>query len=361
MEANKITIHQAFYGEVNKAHSCIKQTKNDPDLTSFLIAFTDRPAALPPGFSLESYLSGSEYSKYYILTKTFTDSTASRAGMVFTHALILNLADITSVNNLQNTLTLFVESPDNKNDELMELQIDCSAPNIVSERKHQPKYIQQTISAFISGVKPILFSGNIQTFSNTLQQIWNSPNLESRKKLKFRTSFTPSDIVNVNDLTVVSIQKDFLSKWQGQTVIKGENNEMVEITSPSEVLFIGYKEQSPFYNFLIELNVSLADVNNFGQYEKIFVDYGSLENIGDANIIRQDIRILSKISSSQNDGKKIKEKFIERLSALIQTKKDSNLKALRNIDWSALSEGERKGKQIVSESIKSEFENPKIQ
>ncbi|MES2138112.1 MAG: hypothetical protein V4511_00285 [Bacteroidota bacterium] len=354
---NNIIIHQAFYGEVSRAHSCINQTIVDPELTSFLIAFTDRPAALPPGVSLLPYLSGSPYSKYFILTKTFSDQSATRAGMVFTHVLIINQTDIDSINNLQDVFALFVESTENKNDALKELQIECSKISSVSGGKSQPKYIQKTISAMISGVSPILFSGDIETFSSVLQQIWNSPNRGARKKLKFRTSFTPSDIENINDLTIVSIQKDFLPKWQGQSIIHGEIQEVVEITSHSEALFLGYKEGNPFHNFLVELNTNISEVQNYGQYEKIFSDYISIENISDANVLRQDIRVLSKISTAPNDGKIIKGKFIERLSMLVQSKADSNIKALRNIDWSAFEDGEGKGKHIVSSFITSELEN----
>src|SRR5690606_12608358 len=89
-----------------------------------------------------------------------------------------------------------------------------------------------------------------------------------------------------------------------------------------------------------------------------FSDYISIENISDANVLRQDIRVLSKISSSPNDGKIIKEKFIESLSILVQSKADRNLKALRNIDWSAFEAGEGKGKNIVSSFIASELEIP---
>ncbi len=358
MAENKITIHQAFYGEANRAHSCIKQTISDPELTSFLIAFTDRPAALPPGVNLLPYLSGSAFAKYYILTKTFPDSTATRAGMVFTHVLIFKQAEIISIDNLQSVLSLFIESTDNKKDELKEFQIEISDTNFNATSKHQPKYIQQVISAFITGMNPILFSGDIPSFSHALQQIWNSPNVLSRKTLKFRTSFTFADIENVNDLTIVSIQKDFLPKWQGQNIIHGESQEIVEITSHSEALFLGYKEENPFHNFLVELNVSLAEVQSYGQYEKIFNNYVSIDKVDDANILRQDVRVLSKISPSPTDGKRVKEKFIERLSALLQTKKDINLKALRNLNWSAFEDGERKGKHIVSLFIASELQNP---
>ena len=360
MAENKITIHQAFYGEVNRAHSCIKQTLTDPDLTSFLIAFTDRPAALPPGVNLLPYLSGGSFSKYYVLTKTFPDTTATRAGMVFTHVLILNLEDIFGLNNLQDVLSHFVDSTKNKIDDIKEFQTDIFDVSINSSSKQQPKYIQETISAFISGVRPILFSGDISAFSNALQQIWNSPNTSSRSKIKFRTSFTLSDIQGVKDLTIVSIQNDFLPKWQGQKIIQGENQIKVEINSLSEALFLGHKNENPFYNFLIELNLNVSEVQSYGQYENIFTNYTSISKVEDANILRQDIRTLAKISPSPEKGQAIKEKFLDRLSILMRYKKDNNVKALRNIDWTAFVDGEGKAKQIVSSFIACEIENQNL-
>ncbi len=358
MATNNITIHQAFYGEVNRAHSCIKQTLKDPDLISFLIAFTDRPAALPPGFMLSPYISGSPFSNYYVFTKTFPDISATRAGMVFTHVLILNLEDIIHISKLENVFSHFVESTESKNYELQEFHFEITDSVANSPSKQQPKYIQETISAFTSSVNPILFTGDISAFTNALQVIWNSPNTLSRKKIKFRTSFTLSDIESVKDLTIVSIQKDFLPKWQGQKIIQGENQTVVEISSHSEALFLGHINENPFYNFLIELNANLSEVQSYGQYEKIFANYSSIDKVEDANILRQDIRVLAKISPSSNDGKKIKEKYLDRLATLIADKKDSNLKALRNIDWSAFENGEEKGKVIISAFFKSELENP---
>lgn len=356
MEENKITVHQAFYGEVNRSHSSIRQTITDPDLTSFLLAFTDRPAALPPGVNLLPYISGSAYSKYYVLTKTFPDATATRAGMVFTHALIVNLIDIDLIGSFEDIVSLFVNSIDDKNNELRELKIDCPRAITPSHPKYLKSYIQQTIASFISGVKPILFSGDIKAFTEALQQIWNSPNIASRKKLKFRASFTPSDIENINDLTIVSIQKEFLSKWQAQRIIQAENQDLIEITSYSEGLFFGQKQGNPFYDFLVHLDISLDEVQNYGQYEKLFSNYVLLQKIDDANLLRQAIRLISKIAPASNVGSEIKEEFIERLSTVLANEREANIKALRNIEWSAFKEGEEKGKQIVSSSIKRQIE-----
>ena len=355
MEDNKIIIEQAYYGEVNRAHSCINQTIHDSELTSFLIAFTDRPAALPPGAELMPYLSGAQFAPYYVFTKTFSDPIASRAGMVFTHVLIFNLYDIQFINNLEDILSHFFDEVPKERAKLRTSSIDISDDKPISSNKFQPHFIQQAISSLIKGTSPILFSGDIESFKNVLQQIWNFPNADLRKKIKFRTSFAPSDIQGINDLTIVSIQKQFLSKWTRQSIIQSEKKELVEVTSHSEALFLDYKEGNLFYSFLVELNVDQTEFQNFGQFDKVFNDYISLDKTEDANNLRQNIRILSKISKSKNDGKKIKAKFIDRLEELISTGRDTNLKALRNIEWKAFSNGEKKAQQILSGFIDNEL------
>lgn len=357
MEENSVILQQAYYGEVSRAHSCVNQTINDPDLTSFLIAFTDRPAALPPGVELMPYLSGGVFSQYYVFTKTFQDPFATRAGMVFTHALILKLSDIFIINNLENIFSLFLDEAPKERPELRTLSLDVSTDKPILNIEFQPHFIQQSISSLIQGTSPILFSGNAESFKSVLQQIWNFPNVDLRRKLKFRTSFTPSDIQGINGLTIVSIQEEFLSKWSGQKVIQAENKELVKITSHSEALFLGYREGNPFYSFLVELNVDQTEFHKFGQFEKVFNDYISLDKIEAADKLRLNIRILTQISSSENDGNKIKEKFVDRLEELIRTGKDTNLKALRNIEWKAFKNGETKARQILSDFIENELKN----
>lgn len=358
MNKKSITIHQAFYGEVSRAHSCIKQTLIDSELTSFLIAFTDRPAALQPGIQLLPYLSGSAFSKYYVFSKTFPDTNATRAGMVFTHVLILNLEDITHINSLEDIFIHFVNSIESKTNEIKEFEANITTIDSNVTNKLQPQFIQETISTYISGVAPLLFSGVANTFKAALQQIWNSPDSLSRKNIKFRASFTYADIENVRDLTIVSIQKEFLPKWQNKRIILGENQKIIEINRLAELLFLGYQQDNPFYHFLTELNVELRDVQRYAQFEIVFNNYVSLDNLEDSNILRQDIRTLAKISPNPENGKEIKEKFLLKLYSLIDNEKDYNIKALRNMEWSAFSDGEKNIRKVVSSFIYREIQKP---
>lgn len=355
MEENRIKLHQAYYGEVEKAHSCIAQSIKDTDLTSFLIAFTDRPAALPPGVELFPYLSGVAFSKYYIFTKTFPDSVASRAGMVFTHALILDLNDISKVTQLEDILNCFVNEVPIDRTSINTIEINISDLLQINNSKKHPEFIKHTISALLKGVSPILFSGKNDTFKVILQLLWNLHDINLRTKLKFRASFSPSDIDGFSDLTIVSIQKELINKWSSYEIINSENNNEVEINSYTERLLLGEKEANPFHSFLIELNINQSELSNYGKTNKLYNDFLKLDLIDNADTIRQDIRFLGKLSASHKDGKEIKDKFIHKLEKLIEEGKDANLRAIRNIDWSAFDKGEEKANKILSNFIYSEF------
>lgn len=349
--------HQAFYGEVNRGHACIDQSLVNNELTSFLISFTDRPGALPPGVALEPYYSGTAWSNYYVFTKTFSDPFATRSGMVFTHALITKLENVKFIDNLGEIFSNFVDFVPEIRSELSDFDCNISQSTSNTFNKFQPKYIKECISKLLNNKLPILFSGDNQSFENVIHQIWNIPNVDLRKKIRYRSSFTPSDIEGIKELTIVSIQKEFISKWSDNLLISGENKEQIEITSPSESLFLGEKDNNPFYSFLVDLNVNQNDLASFSLYDKIYSDYIKIASIDDANVIRQDIRILSKVSPSMNDGIIVKNKFIDRLIELAKTGKERNFKALRNINWNAFKDGENKIRLIFSEFITKEFKS----
>lgn len=351
-------IHQAFYGEVNRGHARISQSLDNSELTSFLISFTDRPAALPPGVVLQPYLSGTAWSNYYIFTKSFPDPYATRSGMVFTHALMTKLDNLKFITDLKDIFNNFVVFVPEKREELSDINLKVSPQFSITFSRFQPKYIKECLNTLLKNKTPILFSGNNQSFENVIQQIWNVPNIDLRKKIRFRVSFAPSDIEDVKDLTVVTIQKEFISKWPDRKIINGEDNEQIEITSHSESFLLGLKENNPFYSFLIELNIDQSNFSIFSQLDKIFNDYNRIAIIDDADIIRQNIRILSIVSPSMFDGIAIKNKFIARLIDLVQLGKERNFKALRNLTFSAFEKGENRIRQVFSKFIELELESP---
>lgn len=351
MEETNIIVHQAYYGEVDRAHSCIIQTIDDKELKSFLISFTDRPAALPPNVELEPYLSGSIFSKYYIFSKSFPDVSASRSGMVFTHVLIIDINDINSIIRIDDILNnLIINIPRDRN-QLSEFELKIPI-HFLTPSEFQPNYVQESISNLIKDKNPILFSGDINHFKIILQQLWNTTIKDFKRQIKFRASFTPSDIIKINDLTIVSIQKEFLSKWINKPVIL-DNEVQIEVTNEAEKLFLGIKNSNLFSDFLSELNVNLSNLSILSKCEEVYKTFMEIDKIDNIDSFRIQLRQLSQISPSPKNGTEIKNKFLEKIDFFYNSGKDTNLKALRNIDWNAFDKGELRVKTILSEFISS--------
>lgn len=352
-------IHQAFYGEVSKAHSKIHQTIDDSELTSFLIRFTDRPGSLTPGVTLQPYLSGSAFKKYYVFTKTFPDPQANRSGMVLTHVLITEGALLTDLNDLKSILNLFIsEIPiERTNLEPIVLKVE-HAEQTLEER--QPIYIQKSLSSFIKGDLPILFTGDIASFELILQKLWNSPINSFREKLKYRASFSPKDLERSDDLTVVFIQNELLARWNASNLISDNENDLIEITSPSEALFLGKQKENPLYDFLKTIGASLDVLNTYTQGDILYSDYIDLGNLDDPDLLRRDLRILAKLSPKKNLGASVKEKFVEKYFGLIYNGLETNVKGLRNISWNSYADGEDSGRNLVNAVIDKAIRDSKF-
>lgn len=347
---SKIKIHQALYGEANRAHSKIYQTIDDSELTSFLIQFTDRPGSLTPGVKLKPYLSGSAFGNYYVFTKTFSDHHASRAGMVITHVLILELKFIEEVNDLYDILNLLMSEVPEVRDNLDPMDIIVEHSAHINE-KVQPIYIQKVLSSFIKAQLPVLFTGDLDSFKAILQKLWNSPIRAMREQLKYRASFSPQDINDSNDLTIVLIQSELLPKWKTHSIISDEDKESVEITSHSEALFLGHIKENPFQSFLNNLEIKLANLKMARQCDQLYSNFSKLNELSNPDILRNDIRLLAEISPNKNNGKTIKQKFIEKYKKLVQDGLELNVKGLRNIQFSSFEKGEEIGKTLVKAII----------
>ena len=347
---SKIKIHQALYGEMNKAHSKIQQTVDDSELTSFLIRFTDKPGSLAPGVKLKPYLSGTVFGDYYVFTKTFSDPHASRAGMVITHVLIAELKSLKEINDLQDILKLLMSEVPEVRDNLEPIEI-IVGHSVHIDEKLLPVYVQKSLAFFIKGELPILFSGDLESFKAIIQKLWNSPISALREQLKYRSSFSPQDIVGSNDLTIVLIQSELLPKWKNSQIISGDEKDLIEITSNTEALFLGIKKENPLFNFLETLGTNLSDLNTYTKGDILYTDYINLDKLNDPDLLRRDLRILAKLSPKKNLGNTIKSKFLEKYSELVHNGSESNVKGLRNIPWECFNQAEENGKNLVNAII----------
>ena len=352
-------VHQAYFGEVKKSHSCIHSSITDNDLKSFLIGFTDRPGQIPIGINLTPYISGTLFSNYYIFTKTYLDTNSTRLGMVFTHALILNIEDINLLKNLNDIFSLFVSKiPEN---------IVAPAPLVIhklndfntTDTRMFPEYIQQTVATLLRGKTPVIFYKNLNSFKETLTHLWNGMNFELKKQFKFRGSFTPNDIASNDNLQIVYVQEGLISKWNSYKVIESTANELVKVDSHSEQLLLGQTIDNPFVDFIKDLEVNMSQIQVLITCEKAFSIYKAIKNVN-SDLVVQLIRFLILLSPNPKSGEFIKKEVIERLGFLIIKGKHSNIKSLRNLDLKSFRGGEKFISEKIYQYVISVFESDKL-
>ena len=89
----EIAFEEIMVGERGRAHDVLASSLPG-DIARSLAHHLDLPGQLPPGFKLESYVSGFPHAGRYVVARTSLDPSAARQGMVFSHALVADLGAI---------------------------------------------------------------------------------------------------------------------------------------------------------------------------------------------------------------------------------------------------------------------------
>lgn len=352
---NNLTIHQAYYGEINRSHGCIYTTINDLDLKSFLTAFTDRPSSLPSGIALEPYYSGIAYGNFYIFTITFPDKKAPRSGMVFTHALIIQLNDLDYINDLETIFHYFISAIPSERSELTALSIEVFSLRDNKSSETFPEYIQQTVEKLISFEFPVIFCGCLETFKNTLTSIWSGLPFSFRIKFSFTAGFSTSNLDNTK--TIVHFQKSLNSILKNQIFISDDSDKAVNITSDVEKYLLQSSINNSFESFLADLKINLIDWPVLSLCVKAFQLFSKLNLSITKDELKLLIRNVAKISDNPTEGISIKNEIISKLIEYISTGVDQNIKSLRNLPLEAFDQGIRIVSELIRISIKKEFQN----
>lgn len=343
---NQIKIHQAFYGELNRSHGCIYSTVEDAKLKTFLTGFTDRPSAVPAGIVMQPYYSAIAHTEHYVFTLTFPDYTAQRAGMVFTHVLIIAIDDIEYVNNLDNLFELFYKTiPENKTS-IKELFIPISSLQLKEVLNNFPEYVIQGARELANGKLPLLFCGESKSFTKLITSVWAGLPYLFRVKLSFTAGFSISNIDKSK--TVIHFQKSLEDSLRNIEFISDLDVNLIVVNSTIEKYMLTPLSDNKFELFIKDLNV---DINNWRTLQLCAKTYEGYQNYSELtnDALKQLIRQLAKISPSNSDGKAKKDKIISELKQRINSSKEINLKSLKNLPINSFDSGE----DIIADSVKA--------
>lgn len=351
-----IDIHQSFWGEVNHGHGLIATSLKDEALNQELSSFSDRPGSTY-GQSIQPYFSGKRIGNYFVFTKSYPDDTSSRTGMVFTHALIFNIDDISCIENINFIFSLFSdrmpEKPAlNENIKPIEKEIYTLSDNKAS----YPQYFQTVVQLLINGKSPIIFTGNTSNFIFLITQIWKGvshfPTM--RENFMFQIAFTPNDIQQNKNLSFIFVPDVFIEKWTTYFVVDDKADSYVQIKNEAERLLLGDLASNNFYAFIQSLGILPGSLKTISIYYRAYNLYSKLNECNVSEAL-QLVRSLANLSP-KNNSNRIKSESLERLCFLLPNASVEEIKGLRNIDFSSFEEGDT----IIIKSIE-QFLDKRVQ
>lgn len=354
-----LLVHQAYYGALQGAHTRLQSTTEDDALRSFLRQFTDRPGTLPPGVDMQPYTSGKVYGSFVVVTRTFPDLETERAGMVFTHALAVELTGRElsfDVGLLIDQLLTYV--PPDKTKPLETLRIPATTPQLPPPLVSGLVY--NVIQRLLRDAPPILVEGTDAEFVQIIRRIWSNLPLPLRIAFSFRASFAPNDLEAIPPPTVVSVQPDLRKKWGSVHLIKaGTPQEAVDRFSPAEQWLLGLDEENSFGDFVRQLEVGVTEFGTLRRIERAYALYAAPLGKSDCDDARQLVRFIALLSPSTGHGGSIKQQALNRLATLTESGTITDAKALRNLELKAFASGVQEVSFAVTRRVSHGLAYPK--
>lgn len=360
MEKNKIIdIHQSFWGEVNHGHGLIATSLKDDALNQELSSFSDRPGSTY-GQSIQPYFSGKKIGNYFVFTKSYPDDTVSRTGMVFTHALIFNIDDISCIENIDFIFSLFSDRMPkkpalNENIEPIEKEIYSHSDSKTSH----PQYLQTVVQLLTNGKLPIIFTGNTSNFISLITQIWKGVSHFSamRENFIFQIAFTPNDIQQNKNLSFIFVPDNFIDKWTAYPIVDDKVDSYVQIENEAERLLLGDLVSNDFYTFIQNLDIQPESLKTISICYRAYNLYSKLNTCNVSEAL-QLVRSLANLSP-KNNANRIKSESLERLCSLLPDASIEEIKGLRNIDFSSFEGGNTKIAKSIEQFLDKRVQDAK--
>lgn len=314
-------VEQAVYGEVpGRGHGLRISSTNAP-IAVAIASKLDLPDAMPPGVQAWSpFVRGFPIGDHYVLARTFLDSSASRGGMVLTHALIISLDDMCEVGSLAALFELLAPSA-----------IDCpgSVPTLeldTASRIHTPAVdlIGTANALTVQGLVPVVRLG-VEGFEQLVDSLWRNLWPALRRTFAFRLSFGPNDVIEQPTPALVCTPEQLQARWMKHQIVKP--GDQAPDSESAEVL-CGQRDLQPILALAEDLGLEVHTLRELGRLERLHTLLSGGENFDD---LLAAIRLAGGLSGQPTLGASIKEKLIGRFTALIPSAGCKQLLPMRNL------------------------------
>lgn len=315
-------VEQAVYGEIRGGHALRASSPTGAQLARELTSRLDLPDTAPPGTHWSPFLRGFPYAGHFVLARTFLDASATRAGMVLSHAVFAPLEEFTYTQNIGSVAALLLDAPKTIS-ALSSVMVDS---NTTSTAPPDADDLIPAAEALVArGQGPVVRVGNKQ-FDELIIALWFRLWPALRRNFSFRLSFGPHDLVESLKPSLVCTPTALVTRWQQYRII---GSAALEPISPAASMLCGSTEANNVIAFAHEIGAqldSLSDLPLLGQAYK-------LSRLESANLDQSiaTMRLTERLSPSPELGAVGKSKIISKVIQLLPQATTSEILPLRNL------------------------------
>lgn len=314
-------VEQAVYGEISGRGHGLKVSSSHAPIAAAIASKLDLPDAVPPGvLAWSPFVRGFPIDDNYVLARTFLDSSASRGGMVLTHALIVSLDDMCKVGSLAALFGTLAPSITECPGSMATLEID-TAGSI-----HTPAAdLIGTANALITQeLAPVVRLG-VAGFEHLVDSLWRNLWPALRRNFAFRLSFGPNDVVEKPTPALVCTPEKLQARWTKHRIVKPEDQTP---DCESAGVLCGQSEVQPILALAEDLGLEIHTLRELSRLERLHTLLSGGENFDD---LLAAIRLADGLSYQPKLGASIKDKLIGRFTALIPGANCKQLLPMRNL------------------------------
>lgn len=318
-------VQQAIYGVVRNGHG-LRTASGDRRLAAELANRFDLPDTAPPGAEWSPYLSGFPHQDLYIIARTFLDTSASRAGMVLTHALFVSLDNIVATTDLRPFLERLIASPDLAPAEAVPLEIETGR-----EVPPPSSDLTDAASALVTRAAGPVVRIGVSGFEELVAALWGRMWPALRRRFSFRLSFGPGDVVESPAPTIVCTPLSLIGRWQQHRIV----GRMGDAKQAAAAAIDDSESGAEVRNFANSIGAELTAFEELPLLEQAH----RLASGGDADILRllAAARLIQRLSPDPGRGDTEKRALVERIVEALPKAKPSDILTLRNLSLTGFS------------------------
>ncbi|WP_329832557.1 effector-associated domain EAD1-containing protein [Stenotrophomonas geniculata] len=311
-------VDQAMYGTIKNGHA-LRCASGDLELANELAQRLDLPDTEPQGADWSPVTSGFAVRNRYVISRTFSDPSVGRSGMVVTHALICDLDEIAAIDDLRPLLAHLITSFDAGRDAVESLDVTPTLglpPTTVD--------LVDTARALVSrGSGPVVRIGS-DGFEDLIVGLWGQLWPALRRRLYFRLSFSPKDVIEKPEPTIVCTPASLVGRWQQQRIV---GRSSIERSRAAEMID-GMGAGIDLLKFGEGIGANLDDFKELHLLEQAYtMQSATPDKVGQ---LVSAARLIERLSPDPICGEAEKRILVERLVAALPSAQPSEVLTLRN-------------------------------